>query len=42
MQQLGDSRVLVATLEAQVQLLKQEKGDQETQRCLYIHRSVHK
>jgi len=37
-QQLADSRVLVATLEAQVNMLQQEKAHEESERSLYIQR----
>ncbi|KAH8971103.1 hypothetical protein BDL97_02G125100 [Sphagnum fallax] len=36
--QLADSRVLVATLEAQVNMLQQEKAHEESERSLYIQR----
>ncbi|CAK9268881.1 unnamed protein product [Sphagnum jensenii] len=36
--QLADSRVLVATLEAQVTMLQQEKAQEESERSLYIQR----
>jgi hypothetical protein len=37
-QQLADSCVLVATLEAQVNMLQQEKAHEESERSLYIQR----
>jgi len=37
-QQLADNRVLVVTLEAQVNMLQQEKAHEESERFLYIQR----
>lgn len=42
MQQLGDSRVQVATLEAQIEFLTNKVEEQDTVDSLYIQRYYHK